>query len=61
MIIDCVPIWKGQPYTGPNGNQQTADTDGLLLVQTGQIICAERLASVLGQLGGWKVRQRKQG
>jgi hypothetical protein len=57
FVSDVVPIRKGDPYTGPLGHAATADSDGALIVALGQIVCAERLGSMLGQMD-YKVRKR---
>lgn len=57
FVSDVVPIRKGDPYTGPLGHPAVADSDGALLVSLGQVICAERMCTMLGQMG-YKVRKR---
>ncbi len=57
LLADVVSIRKGDPYRDPFGFEQKADCDGALLVQLGQIICTERMATMLSGLG-WKCRKR---
>lgn len=57
LVSDVVPIRKGDSYKDPMGFAQKAESDGVLLVELGQVICAERCATMLGQLG-WKCRRR---
>lgn len=59
VFIDTSRIEAGDPYTSPSGHPATADHSGMLLAQTGQIICEERLVEILSSGGRWKIKRRK--
>jgi len=53
------PIGAGEPFANPRGQLVAAPHAGLLVVELGEVIPEERMAAVLNELGGWRVKRRK--
>jgi len=53
------PIGAGEPFTNSRGLLVAAPHAGLLVAELGEVIPEERLAAVLNELGGWRIKRRK--